>query len=283
MFHDVSHYQGDYHPTGPTIAKATEGTGYTDPQFATTRSRTLAGGWPFLGYHFLTPGRITAQVDHAVSVIGRGRPVMLDVESGAGGDAGLQDVLAFADAYAQRGGGGRVTLAYIPKWYWSGQWGSPSLSGVESRGMGLISSEYTTYSDNGPGWQPYGGMTPVIWQYTSTPLDTNAFKGTQAELGQLFTYGTRGDDDMALTDDDKAWLKANIPPAVWDPKYSSVRRPDWSTVTTADSVGARSAFFYIWDLLNPANFSAPVGTLSEADKDDIARRVADLLAQRLRE
>ena len=42
-YKDVSHYNGNYHPTGPTAAKATEGTGFTDPQFATTRSRTRGG------------------------------------------------------------------------------------------------------------------------------------------------------------------------------------------------------------------------------------------------
>lgn len=187
-FHDVSHYQGDYTPTGPTIAKATEGTTFTDARYATTRDRTLAGGWPFAGYHFLRHGvDITAQAKHAYSVIGK-LPAMLDVETASvdGSKATLAETLAFIDAY--RALGGVLYLVYLPHWYWQ-MWGSPSLKPLLDRGCVLISSNYTTYSDTGPGWDPYGGMAPGIWQYTSTPIDTNAFKGTQSQLGKLFTTG----------------------------------------------------------------------------------------------
>ena len=188
-FHDVSHYNGAYKPTGPTIAKATEGTGYLDPAYGGIRRRTLAGGWPFLPYHFLHRGNIAAQVDHAFAIVGH-QPLMLDVESSkVSADSTLADVYAFADRW-KTVTGQRVTLAYIPHWYWQGHWGSPSMTGLKSRGIGLISSNYTTYSDSGPGWNAYGGMTPIIWQYTSTPLDTNAFKGTTAELADLWANGT---------------------------------------------------------------------------------------------
>ena len=71
-FNDVSHYQGNYHPDGPTIAKATEGTTFVDERYATTRSRTLAGGWPFAGYHFLTTQSASTQARHAHAT--RARP-----------------------------------------------------------------------------------------------------------------------------------------------------------------------------------------------------------------
>lgn len=202
-YHDVSHFNGAYQPTGPTVAKATEGSTFTDSEFAAIRSRTRAGGWPFLAYHFLAHGNIAAQVAHVVSVVGRGQPVMLDVESEPGTpDPTLADILAFADQYAAAGG--RVTLGYLPRWYWSGHLGSPSLVGLRTRHIGLVSSLFTTYSDSGPGWAPYGGLTPVIWQYTSTPLDTNAFKGTQAQLATLWANGTNNppEVDMPLTQAD---------------------------------------------------------------------------------
>lgn len=47
--------------------------------------------------------------------------------------------------------------------------------------------------DNGPGWAPYSGQVPAIWQYASDtrigniqPADANAFRGTQAQFDALF-------------------------------------------------------------------------------------------------
>lgn len=197
-FHDISSFQGNYDPTGPTIAKATEGSTWTDQWFVTNRLRTIAHGWPFLAYHFLWPGDIPAQVAHANAVIGAGQPLMLDVETTTtGAIPTLADVLSFMDLH------GHVTLVYLPQWFWSGHWGSPSLAPIAERGAGLISSNYTTYSDTGPGWAPYGGMTPVIWQYTADPIDTNAYRGSQDELAAVFTGQHLAptpppEDDMAL-------------------------------------------------------------------------------------
>lgn len=205
-YRDVSHFQGPYQPTGPTVAKATQWLPnatdhtYTDPEFAGIRTRTRAGGWPFLAYHFLGHGSIPAQVAQVVAAVGHGQPLMLDVESQTGQpDATLDDVYAFADAY--KAAGGRVTLAYLPEWYWANHIGHPPLTGLDQRGIGLVSSLYGHgYSDNGPGWDDYqttqhgvtfhGGVKPVIWQFSDAPLDTNAFRGTQAQLADLWANGT---------------------------------------------------------------------------------------------
>jgi hypothetical protein len=63
--------------------------------------------------------------------------------------------------------------------------------------------------DSGPGWVPYSGQTPAIWQFTSsatiagqTTSDANAFRGTLAQLTALVAPGW---SDM-LDDNDKAWL-----------------------------------------------------------------------------
>lgn len=198
-FVDVSHYQGIYHPAGPVIAKATEGTTFVDEQFTATKGRTLTGGWPFAGYHFLRSGNIDAQAAHAFSVIGA-TPAMVDVETaGDGSWPTWAEFKAFVTAY--RSLGGIVHLAYIPKWFWSGKWRSPSMAWLTDNGIALISSQYPAggYTEDGPGWAPYGGVAPAIWQWTSTPIDTNAFKGTQDELGALFETG---DTTVALTADD---------------------------------------------------------------------------------
>jgi microcystin-dependent protein len=186
-FNDVSAYQGDYWPGGAIIAKASEGSSWTDARFVTTRARTLAGGWPFLPYHFLRVGDVPGQVAHAIAVIGRGRDVMLDIETGIDNtDPTLAEAEQFVDLYGQQSGGGTVTLVYIPHWYWQNVWHSPSLLPLTARGPGLISSYYVPYSDTGPGWNAYGGVTPIIWQWTSTPLDTNAYKGTEDQLAAVF-------------------------------------------------------------------------------------------------
>jgi hypothetical protein len=130
-----------------------------------------------------------------VNVVGK-TSIMLDVEKEpldtlAEQRELVQDIYAFADQY--HAAGGRVTLAYFPHWEEQAV-GSPSLTGLTSRGIGLVSSNYTTYSDSGPGWAPYGGVTPIIWQYTSTPLDTNAFKGTTAQLADLWAHGIDNTD-----------------------------------------------------------------------------------------
>jgi glycosyl hydrolase family 25 len=246
-FNDVSHYQGNYQPHGPTIAKATEGTSFVDDRYSTNRSRTLAGGWPFAGYHFLTTQSASAQARHAHATIGS-TPAMLDVETGTTGNPSLSLTLAFIDAY--RSLGGVLHLVYLPKWYWSGAWGSPSLKPLIDRGMALISSQYTTYSDDGPGWNSYGGMKPAIWQYTSTPIDTNAFKGTQAALGDLFREGPH----VALTKADGVTVfNTDIIPS---PSF----RPDASTNPTAR---ASFALGDMWQRIG--NLQATVNTLAAAN------------------
>ena len=229
-YHDVSHYNGAYVPTGPTCAKATEGSTFVDPQYDGIRRRTLAGGWAFLPYHFLHHGNIDAQVDHTFSVVGH-QPLMLDVESEKDTpDSTLADVYAFADRW-KAVTGQLVTLAYIPHWYWSGHWGSPSLAGLKSRGIGLVSSNYTTYSDTGPGWAGYGGITPVIWQYTSTPIDTNAFKGTTAELANLWANGTATKPSAPVEDELSAAEVTEIKDAIAGSAKSLFHIPQFDPVS----------------------------------------------------
>jgi len=269
-FHDVSHYQGNYHPNGPTIAKATEGTGFTDSQYSTNRSRTLAGGWPFAGYHFLTTEDASAQARHAHAVIGS-TPAMLDVESGTSGNPSLSCVQAFIDAYRKLGG--VLHLIYLPKWYWSDAWGSPSLKPLIDRHMSLISSQYTTYSDGGPGWDPYGGMKPVIWQYTATPIDTNAFKGTQAELGNLFATGsTEGADDMAVM--------VTIPAGYGDDSGKQIPIEDAVSSLMRYMIETRNNTRDLETKVAAIPTTpVPAGPLSDADVSRIAAAVADLLRQ----
>jgi hypothetical protein len=132
---------------------------------------------------------------------------MLDCEPSGTSRPSISDAAAFAAAY--RKGGGTVHLCYLPHWYWQ-QLGSPSLKVLADAGLCLVSSAYTLYTDasTGTGWQKYGGMSPVIWQYTDRlhfngmDIDFNAFRGTHAgdqdgasvnaALGQLKAIATTG-------------------------------------------------------------------------------------------
>lgn len=62
-----------------------------------------------------------------------------------------------------------------------GQYGD-SLTGIP---LDLWNAAYrsSTYPGDGAAdWAPYSGRTPVLWQYTSTPYDKNAFRGSVADL-----------------------------------------------------------------------------------------------------
>jgi hypothetical protein len=215
FFPDLSHYVSGVPLTGVValITKATQGTSYVDPTYADYRDKAHVLGIPFAGYHYVTTDDPTEQARHAFAIIGRDVPAMWDVEAGSGSIANL---LAVHDAYTTLGG--RATLAYVPQWYW-GQIGRPDLRPLTARGLALISSAYTAYSDAGIGWKPYGGITPDIWQYTSSgPLnghrvDMNAFRGTVAELRKLFVGGTSAGDvgvDMPLTQADADLVAATL-------------------------------------------------------------------------
>jgi len=205
-FPDISHYQAGLNLIGApaVIAKATEGTGYIDPSYLTFKAQATAMAVPFLAYHYLHHGDIHDQVVHAESVVGVGQPLMLDVEiviidNVRLPDPTLTDVVDFMTMWA-----GPVSVVYLPHWFWQGVWHSPDLGLIAQHGAQLISSEYTAYSDTGPGWAPYGGMAPVIWQYTSSQafngrrVDFNAYKGTVAQLRKVFEGDTMSADDVIV-------------------------------------------------------------------------------------
>ena len=169
-FPDVSGYQAGLSLAGATatIAKATEGGSFVDHAYPGFHGQAQGMGIPFTGYHFLLHGDIGGQVDHALSIVGPTVPLMLDVETAVdGGQATFADTLNFIDGYRARGG-------------------------LTTRGVALISSTYLPLTADGPGWQPYGGVTPTIWQYTSSQpfngmaVDFNAYKGTVEQLRTLF-------------------------------------------------------------------------------------------------
>ena len=182
---DIASFQAGIDLAGALAvsAKATQGTGYVNPYFAAFVAEGAKHGAFVFAYHFLEHGNAAAQAAACYKVVGK-MPLMLDFEP-ASTRPTLADATTFVDAYRKLGG--ICWLVYLPKWYWSqSPINSASLAPLASRGLLLVSSSYSTYTDasSGAGWQPYGGMTPIAWQYADAIsfngklVDFNAYRGT---------------------------------------------------------------------------------------------------------
>ncbi len=189
-FPDVSHWNKGYvvpDGTSVVIARCSLSSTYRDDTYATFKARAEKIGAVFVAYHWLNRGNEAAQARLAYSMAGE-TPLMIDAEdmsgnTGYNGPNTIGNILTFAAMY--RSLGGTVSLVYLPKWYWRDRMGSPSLTLLASAQLNLVSSNYTTYSDSGPGWGSYGGVSPVQWQYRGSPLDLNAYRGTKEEYARM--------------------------------------------------------------------------------------------------
>lgn len=177
------------------IAKTTEGTYYTDADYQAWRGQAAKLSKPFAWYHFLSGENSASQAAHTAANVGNmALPGMLDAEPEGLFYPTLKQIIDYIDA--AHGEGLNLRLLYLPRWYWE-QIGSPSLSEVSARGVHLVSSQYPGGTgapqkiypgDGAAGWESYGGMTPLLYQFTNQasdggqPLDYNAFRGTTAQL-----------------------------------------------------------------------------------------------------
>jgi peptidoglycan hydrolase-like protein with peptidoglycan-binding domain len=215
FYPDVSDFQAGISFSGCVIAmvKATENNNYTNPDYAAAKVRAANAGAYFCAYHFLHAGNGAGQASYAYGRVGSGVPLMIDCEptNNSNGTIAsapqISDVVAFVNQF--RALGGTVHLLYLPHWYWQGNLGQVSLAPVIGLGMLLVSSDYTAYSDTGPGWAAYGGMTPLIWQYTSTAtlngvsnVDMNAYQGSLADFQAQVSSGAQTGANPTLTEGD---------------------------------------------------------------------------------
>lgn len=189
FYNDVSSYDNGFIGNGPVcVMKATEGSTWTDPTFKLNLAAARALGYITSGYHFLvTTSTPEAQAAHYFSVAGT-LPCMLDVEKEGTSTPGVDACNRFIAALKAKGG--RVWSVYYPRWYWGITGGN-----LASLGVPVIASEYRAYDENN--WPAdYGGITPEIWQYTSSPHDTNAYRGTVEDLATLITGVTMTPSDV---------------------------------------------------------------------------------------
>lgn len=197
------------------IAKTTEGTYYTDADYQGWREQAAQLRKPFIWYHFLSDEPAAAQAAHTAANVGdRSLPGMLDAEPAGSYAPTLAQILAYVDAaHAARL---NLRLVYLPRWYWQ-HIGSPSLAGLAARGVQLVSSGYPGGTgtpaeiypgDGAAGWAAYGGMTPLIYQFTNQAsdggksLDYNAFRGTTAQLAAYLPPAAAPTDPPPTTSED---------------------------------------------------------------------------------
>jgi hypothetical protein len=196
FYPDIASYDAgiSLHGALAVCCKVTEGTGYVNPDYSRAKTNAAANGAFFFAYHFLHAGNAAEQAKWCFEHNGR-TPLMLDFEPipQAPSFPSMADALVFVDEYRKLGG--VIWLVYLPRWYWQ-EIGSPGLGGFKSRGLRLVSSDYTGYG-TGAGWIAYGGIAPSIWQYSDSihyngfSVDFNAYKGTLAELKAIVSTGKK--------------------------------------------------------------------------------------------
>lgn len=216
---DLSDYDGDENLSGFVGAthKATEGTTVTHQQYGRRLNLWRSQGYRVLGaYHVLrTPGSggngsLSSQLDFWLSNLDAHTPwwrdqpfiLQIDAEKWPYDPVSLTDPLShedarrllapshFAEILAARVSTtidfATLLLRNVPHGYKvcyasRGQYGN-NLTGIP---IDLWNAAYRSASYPGDGsadWAPYSGRTPVLWQYTSTPYDKNAFRGSVDEL-----------------------------------------------------------------------------------------------------
>lgn len=226
--------------------KATEG---TDPNWdhvhlADALTHARGEGVPVLGaYHVVrTPGNagtgtIAAQVDHYLARLDAVVPwwrvwphwmhqvdaekwpydnVSPDTIKSFAARLVATDPHRFAVTYASRGQYGD-TLTGIVTPLWNADYDG-------SAGGSYPGDGWTAHTSGTPaGWAPYSGQTPPFLQYTSTPYDKDAFRGTLADLLAL----TAGGPDVNLTDP----VPGTSTPGMGDRPVETVLSDVWNAIT----------------------------------------------------
>ena len=211
---DVSHYEtvdfAKVKASGVAFAimKATEGTGYVDPTFASYYAEAKANGLVRGAYHFhRASSDPKQQIDHFlanVSPTAGDLPLILDVEdvnSGMSASAITANVLACLQYLEQKTG--RKPMMYTGMWYWSGNMNNPLGFDKYPLWMSSYPASWASAQNHTacpsipsdfPGW--------VMWQYSDgsqsdapsvagvgKSCDRNFFNGT---LGELMAFASTG-------------------------------------------------------------------------------------------
>lgn len=189
-------------------AKATEGTSYTNPEFASQYNGSANQGFIRGAYHFALPNNSSGSAqakyfsDNGGGWSGDGKtlPGALDMEYNpySGGSCyGLSQaqmaswVRDFSSYYLNRWG--RYPIIYTSASWWDQCVGTAtSISSAQP----LWTARYAS----AVGTLPAGWTRHTVWQYAETPYDLDSFNGTSAELATFArTAGTTPADPCTTT------------------------------------------------------------------------------------
>lgn len=186
--------------------KVNEGT-WRDPWWPENRD-ALAAAFPgkHAGYVFCKVGTDPNAEADAYFAHGGTRVVQIDYEDLAR-NGSIEDLLRRVKAFHERGAW--LLPIYIPRWYWASRMGRPDLSSLQ--GVGIWNSHYVKGEGYGSqlypgdnwtaewsrgeagGWADFPGAPVKILQFSElatvagrSPIDVNAFRGTEEELAALF-------------------------------------------------------------------------------------------------
>lgn len=175
-----------------TTHKATEGTKTVHHSYGPRLNKFRSQGIPVLGsYHVVrTPGSgghgsLSSQLDFWLSTMDKATPwwrtyphfiLQIDLEKWPYDQVSATVGMQFADLLVSSGvPGWKVTYAS------RGQYGN-SLTGISTPLWNAAYHSSSYAGDSASDWAPYSGRVPVLWQYTSTPFDKNAFRGQLDDL-----------------------------------------------------------------------------------------------------
>lgn len=169
---DVSVWQGsvDWSAAAHTIAyafcKSSQGVGGVDPTFTPARVHALRqAGIPFGPYHYADNSSTDgfAEAEHAIATAkaagwdpGRDMPLVLDIESGVGGRAGVRFVRRFVKRYRQLTD--HRPIVYTGS-FWRDALGNPWV-------LHRCPLWLAAYTSSWSPWLPHPWKKPFFWQYT---------------------------------------------------------------------------------------------------------------------
>lgn len=266
FYPDVSHHNWPQSLVGASFVmmKATEGTSFVDERYDDYVADCARRGVMHGAYHFLHRDSPGIQAMHAFRVVGARTPLMLDVEwnTTTGGNATVATVLDFTRVYRKLGG--TVHLVYLPEAYWRDVLGSPHLAPLTSQRLHIANARYTLYSDSGPGWNPYGGIIPAVWQYADRqvlngkPVDYNAFRGTR----EAFLNMISGGSPVGMTMQDLAWQISNVPAPDGSRKLLTTAMGEWAKVIKG--LQAQPGKVTTPEVMTVMSAGMPIGSLTPA-------------------
>lgn len=281
------------------VCKVTEGNNWYRAGYRTIAERAMDHDIGFAAYHFLraeSSGASQAQwtkksMGNHWGVV----PIMLDWETS------IDNTWAEAGTAREyvnevRRLGGRITMNYIPRWYWE-RIGRPSLAQPPFNLLALVQSSYgtnpvgsaiATYpGDQSSRWAGFGGRTVDVLQFGSRcripgwdgNLDINARRGTETDLrkARLFHWTTEADDMPEWNDHSQV------------PADLVAHFPDEANITPAQSYSLAGLLWRA--ILYPLQIKSTLGRLqteidglrdeSRTDGETIAsleRRITELVA-----